>query len=75
MKVKFSAQNIFAVLFSVVLFWYAKYSYVKGYIGLRASEFHLDKNPLMFWSAMTYVCGLGVYLLYLVITGKGENVN
>ena len=72
---KISISNILSIGLSFFCFWYIYYSYNRGHIGLRASKFYLDSNPGMFWLVAIFVASFAIYLLYLVFSGKGEEVS
>lgn len=72
MKLKINVSNILAILISLVCFWYVSYSYERSYIGIKANKYYLDSNPILFWFWGLLIIGFALYMLYLVLSGKGE---
>tara|TARA_R110002060_G_scaffold28999_2_gene39198 strand:+ start:647 stop:877 length:231 start_codon:yes stop_codon:yes gene_type:complete len=72
MKSRLSGINIFLSALSILCFWYIKFSFERGFIGLRGSRFEQDGSPFLFWSGIIFVAGVACYLLYLIFFGKQD---
>jgi 4-amino-4-deoxy-L-arabinose transferase-like glycosyltransferase len=60
------------IAFSLLAFWYVKFSFEREKIGLRGSRFDRVEDPLLFWFGIIFVIGVGVYSLYLVFANKQD---
>jgi len=74
MKIKKPKEKLdyLLICLSGLAFWYAYYSFDKGAVGLRGSQFEMHESSFLFWSGIVFIVGFGLYLLYLVFIGSEQ---
>ncbi|MGY8897176.1 MAG: hypothetical protein ACKVI8_04030 [Paraglaciecola sp.] len=73
MMSKLRGINLILLGLSILCVWYIKFSFDRGFIGLRGSRFEMDTSPMLFGLGIIFVAGFACYLLYLVFFDKSDS--